>query len=333
MTARPLVSVKMITYNHAPFIARAIQGVLQQRTTFPFELVIGEDCSSDGTREIALGYQKRHPGVVRVITSERNVGMKRNGLRTLEACRGRYIAFCEGDDYWHHPGKLQLQADYLEEHRDCGLVFTDYDYCFESGNRYVRKVNQSKGYRSPVDLTIEQTIGSEGGLIRTCTIMARQDLLEQVIDGDPYLHRNDELLMGDLQLFAEFAALSKVSFCPESTATYRIHAGSATRNADPRKDAAFWRSACEIKLYLCDKYGLAEGLRKRVEADWYECSLRLAFHARNSKLAEEVRRKRGLSSYREWLQYYGAKHAALYYPVRLAGALRNAFARPRPRWA
>ena len=73
----PLVSASMITYNHAPFIAQAIEGVLQQKTSFPFELVIGEDCSSDGTGKIVSAYQEKYPNIVRVVSSDKNVGAKR----------------------------------------------------------------------------------------------------------------------------------------------------------------------------------------------------------------------------------------------------------------
>jgi len=115
---KPLVSAKMITYNHAPYIAQAIEGVLQQETNFPFELVIGEDCSTDGTREIVFDYQKKYPDVIRVITSEKNVGVHKNSMRTFKVCRGKYIALCEGDDYWTDPNKLQMQVDFLESHKD-----------------------------------------------------------------------------------------------------------------------------------------------------------------------------------------------------------------------
>src|SRR4030042_6002267 len=120
----PLVSVKMITYNHAPYIAQAIEGVLQQKTNFPFELVIGEDCSTDGTRAIVLEYQRKYSDIIRVITSDNNVGAYENIRRTSKACRGRYVAFCDGDDFWHDPSKLQKQTDYLETHPECGLVYS-----------------------------------------------------------------------------------------------------------------------------------------------------------------------------------------------------------------
>ncbi|MDD5673384.1 MAG: glycosyltransferase, partial [Chitinivibrionales bacterium] len=119
------VSVCMITYNHAPYIAQAIESVLQQKTNYVFELVIGEDCSTDKTREIVLKYQEKYPDIIHVVMSESNVGVKKNWNRTLRACKGTYLAFCEGDDYWLRYDKLQKEVDYLETHPDCSMVFAD----------------------------------------------------------------------------------------------------------------------------------------------------------------------------------------------------------------
>lgn len=328
----PLVSVSMITYNHAAYIAQAIEEVLQQTTNFPFELVIGEDCSTDGTREIVFEYQKKHPNIIRVIASNNNVGAMKNGLRNVKACRGKYIAFCEGDDYWQSPHKLQKQADYLESHPKCGLVFSDYDFYYNKTKKIAKRVNYSKGIRPPMNLTIEQAIGPEGGVIRTCTIMVRKTLLEQVIEGDPYLHQNEMFLMGDIQLFAELTLISEVSYLPESLATYRIHDESATRSRDQRKTALFCKSACEIKLYLCNKHKLSEHIQREVELDWCESSLRVAFHTRNKELADEVRKKKKIFTWEEWLRYYGAKNSMFNHPLRLAALLRNVFRRAHSQW-
>lgn len=112
----PLVSVWMITYNHEEFIAKAIESVIMQDTDFEFEIVIGEDCSTDSTRQICIDYQKRFPSLIRLITSESNVGFAVNGVRTFKACKGKYIALLEGDDYWTDPRKLQKQVSILEHH-------------------------------------------------------------------------------------------------------------------------------------------------------------------------------------------------------------------------
>jgi len=122
---RSKVSVLMTTYNHERFIAQAIESALMQQTDFDYEIVIGEDSSTDRTREIVIGYQKRYSDKIRLSLSERNLGNfgKPNFVRTLQACRGQYIAMLEGDDYWTDPLKLQKQVDFLDNHPECAICF------------------------------------------------------------------------------------------------------------------------------------------------------------------------------------------------------------------
>lgn len=325
--AVPLVSVCMITYNQEPFIAQAIESVVRQKADFRFELIIGEDCSTDDTSKIALRYQQAFPDLIRIITSEENVGAAKNCDRTVRAGQGRYIAYCEGDDYWQDPYKLQKQADYLTSHPECGVVFSDYDMYYDATKEIIRKVNYSKGYLEPFDLTIEQAIGSEGGVIRTCAVMVRKELLEQVIAADPFLHQSGEFLLGDAQLFAELSLISKVTYYPESLATYRIHGESATRSEDPCKTARFKKSACEMKLYLCDKHNLSQDIRRREEEEWCESALRLAFHSRSGKLAGEVRKKKNKFTLKESFQYLGAKYTIPHYLLNYLNLLGKRIAR------
>lgn len=119
----PSVSVCMVTFNHERFVAQAIESVVRQKTDFPFELIIGEDCSTDGTRGICEMCARRYPDLIRLLPSERNLGMHANGRRTLQACRGECIAFCEGDDYWTDSSKLQRQADHMAGHSGCACCF------------------------------------------------------------------------------------------------------------------------------------------------------------------------------------------------------------------
>ncbi len=121
----PVVQVQTITYQHAPYIRDCIEGVLMQKTNFPFEYLIGEDCSSDGTREIVFDYAKKYPEKIRVITADQNFGMMGNIRRCRLAARGKYIALCEGDDYWTDPYKLQKQVDYMEQHPEVSVTYHD----------------------------------------------------------------------------------------------------------------------------------------------------------------------------------------------------------------
>ena len=132
MNAEPLVSVCMTAYNHAPYIGRAIEGVLSQRTTFAVELVLSDDCSPDGTGAICRDYAARYPDRIRLLTGDVNVGMRANYRRTIEACRGRYVAMCDGDDWWCDPLKLQRQVEALEADPACGLSYTRSERRFET---------------------------------------------------------------------------------------------------------------------------------------------------------------------------------------------------------
>lgn len=123
------LSVVTITYNHAPYIAKCIEGVLMQQVNFPMEFIIAEDCSTDGTRAICEEYAKKYPALIRLLPSDGNMGAVMNEQRAFEAARGKYIATCEGDDYWTDPLKLQKQVDFLESH-------PDYSVCFHRFKRY-----------------------------------------------------------------------------------------------------------------------------------------------------------------------------------------------------
>src|ERR1019366_1015566 len=115
------VGVLMITYNHEKFIAQALESVLMQKADFPFELVIGDDCSTDGTREIVREYSQKYPEIIRAHLRERNIGAKENFRQVFLASRGRYLALLEGDDYWTDSRKLQLLADVLDAHPETTL--------------------------------------------------------------------------------------------------------------------------------------------------------------------------------------------------------------------
>lgn len=117
------VSVLMITYNHEHFIAQAIESVLMQETDFEYEVVIGEDYSTDTTRDIALSYQRRYPDKIRLLLPDTNLGMNRNFIETIGACSGKYIAMLEGDDYWTTPYKLQEQINFMERYPGCSISF------------------------------------------------------------------------------------------------------------------------------------------------------------------------------------------------------------------
>lgn len=123
LDSRPKLSVLMITYNHEQYIEQAIRSVMMQETDFRYELVIGEDCSTDRTREVVVRLKEEFPDRIRLILHEQNIGMIPNMVATYNECHGEYIALLEGDDYWTHPKKLQIQVGYMDQNQECRLSF------------------------------------------------------------------------------------------------------------------------------------------------------------------------------------------------------------------
>lgn len=123
MISSPLVSVVCVTYNHEKFLRQALDGFLMQKTSFPVEIILAEDCSTDGTRKICEEYKAKYPEQINYIFSDHNVGPQANELRAMQAVRGKYIAYCEGDDYWTEPNKLQWQVDFMESHPEYSVCW------------------------------------------------------------------------------------------------------------------------------------------------------------------------------------------------------------------
>ncbi|MBK5214570.1 MAG: glycosyltransferase family 2 protein [Flavobacteriaceae bacterium] len=128
---QPLVSILVLTYNHFKYIKQCIDSILEQKTNFSIEILIGDDESNDGTREICIDYSNRYPKIIRLFLHHRENNIKINGLNsgrynylyTFSKAKGKYIANCEGDDYWTDPLKLQKQVDFLEGNLDYVCCF------------------------------------------------------------------------------------------------------------------------------------------------------------------------------------------------------------------
>ena len=127
------VSIFILTYNQEGFIANTIESILKQQTSFTYQLVIGEDCSSDSTRQICEDFASRYPEKIKLLESNKRYGLIHNFMRTLKECDGKYIAVCDGDDYWTDPFKLQKQFDFLESHTDHSIVYTGIRNLYPSG--------------------------------------------------------------------------------------------------------------------------------------------------------------------------------------------------------
>lgn len=300
---RPLVSVNMLTYNHRPYIVKAIEGVMAQKTAFPIELLIGEDCSTDGTRDIAFQYEKEYPDTIRVVTSKENVGPRRNGLRVIDASRGKYIAFCEGDDYWHKEDKLQKQVNFLESNPDYGLVYTDYDRHYVKKRKTIHNAIHQKAASCPQPPTITELLSGKTG-IQTLTVLAETALVQHFVHDDPYLYQEGPFMMGDTQLWAEISMVKKIHYMDDSTATHLILPESATQSDNLSKKLRFRISGSELCIYLANKHNLPESLidRHRTIAD--NLALKIALLENDADGSRRVWRTMKKKSIKQTMLYY-----------------------------
>ena len=181
----PKVSAFVITYNQERYIRAALEGILAQETTFPFEVVIGDDASTDGTRNIIEEFAARYPDQVRLSCRENNPGDEgiENILLGLEMCRGEYIATIDGDDYWTDSGKLQRQADLLDAHPDYPMCFHNCRLEYEEGDR------QSWDLCQPLqrDSVTAEDLLEQKAAVQTSTIMMRRKLASELRDWPPEL--------------------------------------------------------------------------------------------------------------------------------------------------
>ena len=253
----PVVSVHMITYNHEPYIRQAIGGVMMQKTEFEFELVIGEDASQDKTREICFEYQKKYPDKIRVLWSEYNVGVNGNLSRTLARCRGEYIAFCEGDDYWTDPLKLQKQVDVMRQHLNAGLCLTGAEILAEDGTTigpwtapdfFARSCMPGKEF-CLYHLNGCKPTGFEGNeaFVMTASALIRKTVLEAVEKKFEIFRWR--LRLNDSTCWLGIAANSDVCFLQDRTTVYR----RTTTGACSSSRGGVWLDSFLVRFYFMFK--------------------------------------------------------------------------------
>ncbi|TDN89146.1 glycosyl transferase family 2 [Salegentibacter sp. 24] len=223
---KPLVSVSIVTYQHVNYIKECLDGILMQKTNFPFEILLGDDESTDGTREICLEYARKYPEKIRFFLHHRENNIKINGAPTgrfnfiynLFTARGKYIALCEGDDYWTDPLKLQKQVDFLEENEG-------YEGCFHSTyiKDEINKIEEKlwRDYTKCV-FTIEDTLSKLSLFHTSSFLFKRENLLI------PKWFTS--IVSGDMALFALIASNGLLYFINEPMSVYRKNEGGVTNS-------------------------------------------------------------------------------------------------------
>ncbi len=207
------VSVCVITYNHGKFIKDALDSILMQKTDFDFEITIGDDYSTDNTREILLTYARRYPNKINLLLHPKKIGIMENFIQTFIKCQGKYIAMLEGDDFWISPYKLQLQANFLDKNPDYAITFHKvyiYDDKLKKKISVLPGNNYSRNTYYLRDILL-------GNFIPTCSVMLRNKLFGN------FPRWFKELEMGDWPIHALNAQFGKIGYINKIMGVYRIH--------------------------------------------------------------------------------------------------------------
>lgn len=234
MKDKPLVSVCMITYNHEQFIREAIEGVLMQEVDFPIEFLIADDFSPDGTLEIVEQYIRNHPkgNWIRYVRHSQNKGMMGNFVWALESCKGKYIALCEGDDYWIDPFKLKKQIEILESYPTIVLSYHPVKILMPEGtlvNDFITEKNFKSEYSGLYDLALF------GNYIHTASVVFRNVIPK-------YPEYFQKLNVGDFFLYLHLANYGSFAKIPLFGSVYRYGIGIFTGQNHQKMRSSFKQS-------------------------------------------------------------------------------------------
>ena len=208
------VNVIVPTYNHAPYIRAALDGILAQEADFRWDVTVLEDLSTDGTREIVESYRDLHPDRLFAVLATENGKYMPALARAIDSCGADYIALIEGDDKWTDPRKLQRQVQLLETHPDCALSFHNVEIWSEADGRTLGNSNSPE---EPPFSDLEDLL--KGNFIRTCSVMIRR---ESVVPLPEWFER---MAFGDWPLFLLALRNGRAAYVPDLMACYRQHAG------------------------------------------------------------------------------------------------------------
>lgn len=238
----PLVSVCMTTYNHEKYISQAIESVLGQRTTFAVEVVVGEDCSTDLTLAICRKYEEQYPDRVRVVASESNIGMHRNYRRTIEACRGKYIAMLDGDDWFSDMDKLQIQVEQLEK-SGAAMCYTRSERRGEDGSSVIYPEGR-------LHISFEDMLRLNTA--ENCTTVAlKERILEYYAEVEP---QTKGWMTDDLPMWLWFSATQQIVAIDRVTAVHRVLTTSVSHSHKWQKQLDFCYSLDSIMLWFDERY-------------------------------------------------------------------------------
>lgn len=245
---KPKVSVVITTYNRPDMLGQAIDSVLAQKCDFPFEIIIGDDCSIDNTPNVVRTYQEKYPEIVKPIFNEQNIGLGANWAICVKSCQGEYIACLDDDDIWHNPQKLQLQVHFMEKN-NANVVFTYHRIWNRKTNKYCEKqpcVDRSVSF-------IQSVIHSQwGGMFSS--VMLRADFLKKHVPLDDFIKY--KFYCQDWPTLMILAQHTNFHTLPVSTYSYSIANESLSRQKSYESIARRFqneRAMCKYIFQKCNR--------------------------------------------------------------------------------
>jgi len=246
MDQKPKVSVALITYNQERYIKESLNSIFTQKTDFDFEVVIGDDCSTDYTLQIISKEIEQYSNY-NLLVSKQNVGMQKNWIRTLQSCKGSYIAICEGDDYWIDENKLQLQYDFMEAHPEVSFCYTNVSILYKDELLSTEMIESKPNL--PI-FDIEYYINHGNIVVPTLSIFYRKDAIPNPLP--EWIYSTFNL---DWTLVFFFLQKGKGAFLDKNTGVYRIHPkGINTATDFPKKMIYGIQLAKNLDKYYNQKY-------------------------------------------------------------------------------
>ena len=276
-------SVCVITYNQENLIRQALDSILNQKTDFDFEIVIGEDNSSDKTREICDQYQKTSGNKIKLIKNRENIGAIKNFEKTLSNCSGKYTAICEGDDYWKDSHKLQKQVEFLEKNREYGLVHSDFDILYEKNDRILNSYYKTNAIKIPIGTCFDSLLITN--FICTATVCVRTHLALNAIYGlkDKYFNWS----MGDRPIWLHISKHSKIGYLEESLSVRRVLEESVQHSKSTVKKYVFLKSSYDVAFFFAEKYGCSDKTTFLLQKKFHSMNLKFSFLLRDSMNAKK----------------------------------------------
>lgn len=214
------VSVSLITYQQAKTVTQAVESALQQETDFPFEIVIGDDASTDGTQKLLKELNSKHPERIRLILADQNYGDRgmTNVKVTTEAAKGDYIAFLDGDDFWTAPDKLQRQVDFLTRNPDCSMCAHRVEHLSDSGTRHLSPSPGPGETKHDVrDLLLKNFAPKISSMVRSSAIEAL-----------PHWYWSSGVVSADWVLNVMALRFGKIGFLNDVLGVHRVHRASVS---------------------------------------------------------------------------------------------------------